>query len=238
MEQELEEGDIVMCTVDRIAGTVVFVKIHINNKEIEGSIITSEIAPGRIRNIRDYVIPKKEIVCKVLRISKEGINLSLRRVTPKEKKEAIEYYKKEKSYKDILKSIIGEKYKQVVQTILNEQSIYDFLEESKDNPKRLEKLIGADYTKKILEILKNQKAKKAVIKKIILLTTTKPNGVSLIKELLDIKEAEIKYLSGGKYSIKTQAKDIKTADNNLKNILKELEKKAKEQGAELIVKEK
>ena len=104
---ELEVGDVVLCTVDRIAGTVVFVKIDRNG---EGNITTSEIAPGRIRNLRDYVVPKKKIVCKILRISPNGnINLSLRRVTQKEKKEILEQYKQEKSYKSVLKSILGEK---------------------------------------------------------------------------------------------------------------------------------
>ena len=79
----LEVGDKVLCTVDRIVGTAVFVRI--DNSNIEGEIIMSEVAPGRIRNIRDYVVPKKKIVCKVLRISSSGnIDLSLRRVTQKE----------------------------------------------------------------------------------------------------------------------------------------------------------
>jgi translation initiation factor 2 alpha subunit (eIF-2alpha) len=80
----LETGDVVLCTVDRIVGTTVFVHIEGNG---EGSIILSEIAPGRIRNIRDYVVPKKKIICKVLRISGDRIELSLRRVTLKEQKD-------------------------------------------------------------------------------------------------------------------------------------------------------
>src|SRR4030065_438102 len=97
--EKLEVGDIVLCTVDRIVGTVVFVKIPSENREIEGSILMSEIAPGRIRNIRDYVVPKKKIACKVLRISPQGnTELSLRRVSQKEKKEVIEQEKQEKSY--------------------------------------------------------------------------------------------------------------------------------------------
>ena len=79
---DLDVGEIVMCTVDRIVGTIVFVKIDGNG---EGSIILSEIAPGRIRNLRDYVVPKKRIVCKILRISGDRIDLSLRRVTQKER---------------------------------------------------------------------------------------------------------------------------------------------------------
>ena len=71
---ELEVGDIVLCTVDRIVGTLVFVTMQ--NKS-EGSIVISEIAPGRIRNLREYVVPKKRIVCKVLRILENRIDLSL-----------------------------------------------------------------------------------------------------------------------------------------------------------------
>ena len=94
MENQLEVGDVVLCTVDRIVGTIVFVKI---DGKREGSIILSEIAPGRIRNLRDYVVPKKKIICKILRITGDRIHLSLRRVTPKEQKEIREQYKSEKS---------------------------------------------------------------------------------------------------------------------------------------------
>ena len=66
---ELEIGDLVLCTVERIERTIIFVKIAFGNKEVDGSIVISEIAPGRIRNIRQYVVPKKKIVCKILRIS-------------------------------------------------------------------------------------------------------------------------------------------------------------------------
>ena len=90
MIEKLEDGEIVLCTVDRIDGAMVFVKI--DNAD-GGSITFSEIAPGRIRNIRDNVIPKKRIVCKVLRVSRGNYELSLRRVTPKEKKELMEQQK-------------------------------------------------------------------------------------------------------------------------------------------------
>src|SRR3989339_643176 len=111
---ELETGDNIMCTVDRIVGTIVFVKIDGTNKE--GSITFSEISPGRIRNIRDFVTPKKKIIC---------------------------------------------------------------------------------------EILKSHKQKEVAIKKEIKLTTTNPKGLTIIKKLLDREDAEIKYISAGRYTIKT-----------------------------------
>ncbi|MAG79190.1 hypothetical protein CMI40_02335 [Candidatus Pacearchaeota archaeon] len=233
---DLDVGEIVLCTVDRIVGTVVFVRIEGHG---EGSIILSEIAPGRIRNLREYVIPKKKIVCKVLRISGDRIDLSLRRVTKKEKKELIEQFKQEKSYISVLKSILGKEVDKVIEEITKEDKIYDFLEEAKENPKKLEKIVGKTNTKKILDILKKQKQKKAIVKKQIHLTTTKSNGLELIKDVLGIiKEAEIKYISAGQYSIKTESNDLKSADNILKEILSKIEKETKQKGIEFSIDEK
>ena len=146
---ELEIGNIVLCTVDRIVGTIVFVKIDDEKKE--GSIILSEIAPGRIRNLRDYVIPKKRIVCKVLRISPERVDLSLRRVTPKEKKQIIEESSQEKGYESILKSILGDNSKQIIDKIKEKENLYNFFEQIKQNSEPLEKLVGENDSKRILQ---------------------------------------------------------------------------------------
>ena len=232
----MEVGDIVICTVDRIIGTTVFVKI--DGISVEGSIVTSEIAPGRIRNLRDYVVPKKRIVCKVLRISESGnIDLSLRRVTQKEKKEAIEKSATEKSYKSILKSILGENAEKVLQEILKEDDLPSFLEDAKTNPEKLEKLIGKEDAKKILDVLKVEKKKKTIIKKEIHLTTTKPNGITLIKKVLEIfKGVNAKYIAAGKYSLELESSDVKTADKQLKELIDNAEKESKKSGIEFSVK--
>ena len=234
---ELEEGDVVLCTVEKIVGTVVFVKIE---DDQEGSIIISEIAPGRIRNLRDYVVPKKKIVCKVLRISQNGnIDLSLRRVTQKEKKEVLEKDKQEKSYKSVLKSILKEKTDEIIEKILKEDKIFSFLEEAKENSKKLEKIVGKKDAEKILDILKSQKIKKAIIKKEFFLTSTEPNGLEIIKDILGhAKDLEIKYLSAGNYSIKKESENAKTADHEIKEFLSEIEKKSKQKGFSFSIKEK
>lgn len=231
MITNIEEGDVVLCTVDRIIGTNVFVKIEDNG---EGCIVFSEVAPGRIRNIRDYTIPKKKIVCKVLRISGDRIDLSLRRVTQKEQKEVKERYKQEKSYENILKSVLGEEQgKKIIKEISKKNKIYDFLQNAKENPKELEKLVGKENVKKIIDILKTQKQKKTILKKEIFLTTIEPNGIELIKNLLGmIKGTKVKYVSSGKYSLKKEAEDIKKADHELTNTLIKLEKEAKKKRVE------
>ncbi len=150
MTIELEEGDVVLCTVDRIVGTIVFVKIDGGG---EGSIILSEIAPGRIRNLRDYVVPNKKIVCKVLSIKDQGVSLSFRRVKQHERKELLSKITKEKGYKAILKTVIGEKANEIIKKITKDYSLLDFFELIKSNPKPLEKFIGPTDSKKIIKML-------------------------------------------------------------------------------------
>ena len=235
--QTLEEGDIVLCTVDRIAGTVVFVKIE--GEEKEGSIILSEIAPGRIRNLREYVIPKKKIACKVLRISGGNIALSLRRVTQKEKKEVMEQYNQEKGYISILRSVLKEDADELIEKITKKERLYDFLQEARSNPKTIEAEVGKENAKKILEIINEQKTKWSVIKKIILLKTQDPNGINVVKNILSgHKNIEIKYIAAGRYSLKIETEDVKKGDQELRAVIEKIEKKAKESGAYFEVKEK
>lgn len=221
----LEAGDIVLCTVDRIVGTTVFVNIEGNG---EGSIVFSEIAPGRIRNIRDYVVPKKKIVCKVLRISGDRVDLSLRRVTLKEQKELKNKYKQEKSFISILKNVLKDKAENVIGGISGRGGIYGFLERIKNNPEELEELIGKPNSKKVFEIFKTQKQKKAVVKKEIILKSMDSDGIEKIKDILGkINDVEIRYISAGRYSLKKENEDIKEADQKLKEIIEMIEKKAK-----------
>ena len=227
----------VLCTVDRIAGTVVFVKIE--GEEREGSIILSEIAPGRIRNLREYVIPKKKIACKVLKTSGGTISLSLRRVTLKEKKEVMDENNQERSYMSILKSVLKEKSTEIIDKITKEGKLYDFFEETRKNPKKLEDLIGKEDAKKILNIVLEQKKKITIIKRTISLKTQEPNGIYLLKNVLENpEEIEVKYLSAGKYSLKIETDDGKKGDQKLKMFLDGVEKKAKETGVQFELKEK
>src|SRR3989338_5359313 len=72
-----EEDELVMCTVTQVQFHSVFVILDEYDKG--GMIHISEVSPGRIRNIRDFVREGKKVVCKVLRVNKEKghIDLSL-----------------------------------------------------------------------------------------------------------------------------------------------------------------
>lgn len=221
---ELEESQVVLCTVTKIVGTTVFVKIEDDG---EGTIITSEIAPGRIRNLRDYVVPNKKIVCKILSIDKSGnIHLTLRRVTAKERKEILEQYKKEKSLIATLKTIVKDAEK-VIEKIKQKFSLGEFFEKVKEAPELLEKLISKEEAEKLLKILKEKKEKEVSVKKEFQLKTEARDGIIKIKKILP---EEASYLGSGKYSIAIKNKNYKDANSRLNSLLEEIEKKAKQEG--------
>src|SRR3989344_566394 len=98
-----EVGELILCTVKKILPHSVFVSIdEYENKE--GMIHISEIAPGRIRNLRDFVKEDKRIVCKVLDINRvtNNIDLSLRRVPSTEMVQKLTNYKQEEKAEKLL----------------------------------------------------------------------------------------------------------------------------------------
>ena len=179
----LKEDDLVLCKVKKVEGTTVFVDIE---NEAPGSIVMSEIAAGRIRNIRDYVSPNKKIVCKVLKIYSDHVELSFRRVTAKEREFVIENDKKEKTLLNMLKTITKSPEK-ILSEIKVEYSALDFLLEAKENPKIVENFLSREESAKLCEIIKEKQDKKKIVKAHISLTTLSPKGLLEIKEILNIK---------------------------------------------------
>ncbi len=222
MQKKLEEGQIVLCTVKNIAGTTVFVKIDNNG---EGTIVTSEIAPGRIRNLRDYVVPNKKIVCKILKIGKDHIALSLRRVTAKEKHELLENYKKEKSLAATLKTILKNS-EEIIEKIKQESSLAEFFEKAKQTPKLLEKLISKEESERILKILSEKKEKEISVKKRFSLTCQSEDGILKLKKVLP---EEATYIAAGKFLLSIKGKNYKEANSKINQILEDIEKKAKQE---------
>ncbi|MDO8508957.1 MAG: hypothetical protein Q7S27_04705 [Nanoarchaeota archaeon] len=223
----LVEGQLILCTVKKIEKTNIFLDIE---DEGEGSMVLSEVAAGRIRNLREYVIPNKKIVCKVLNVSQGHVELSLRRVTAKEKYEVLERHKKERSLISMLKNIVTNP-EELVKKIKKEYDFVTFLEDAKDNPNILEKFFSKSQIEKILNILKEKIEKEKEVRKIFKLSSVSPNAITEMKEILDVPDSEINYLGSSRFSISAKAKDFKEANKNLLNILHNIEKKAKEKKA-------
>lgn len=232
---EFKEGDLVLCTVISVGKTNVFVKIEENG---EGSIITSEIAPGRIRNLRDYVSVGRKIVCKVLRIDSGNINLSLRRVSLKERNDVLEKHERERNAMSILKTVLQEKAIETAEKIKQTGLLQDFLNNCKTNPEKLENYMNKPEAARICQILMEKKDKQVEVRHEFMLSSKSPEGIKLVKSILEKcrGKCEINYLAAGKYTIRIKAKNYKEANSEVNKNLQEMEVLAKQKKVEFNVK--
>jgi len=227
-----EDGELVFCTVTNVQYNSVFVQIE--NYDKSGLIHISEISPGRIRNIRDFVKEGKMIVCKVIKIdeSKGHIDLSLRRVTEIQKKQKTEERKQEQKAEKIIESLatqLGKEnalvYKEVASKLLPKYELLQFAFEDivENNASLKDSGIPKEYIKPLEEIIRDKiKPKQVTISGIITLQIYSEDGVETIKEALISAEKEniqIKYLGAGKYALTIDAKTYKEAEKDLKTAL-------------------
>jgi len=227
----MEEGDLVLCTVENVTNTVTQVRLP-NGQE--GTLISSEIAPGRIKFMRQYVVPNKRIVCKILELNNGHIHLSLRRVNAKEKKEVLEKWKTEQATKVAFKQILGENEEQIKETILKDfPNLAEFIEAIKKDEKVLEKYIPKENREAIRKAIEGKK-RNHELKQDIKVTCLQSDGLKKIKDLLNVKgdNVTITYISAGNYTLKLVVEDFKQGKKQMTEILEEMEKKAKQSNCE------
>lgn len=235
-----EENDLVQCTVTNVQYHSVFCTIDDYKKT--GLIHISEVSPGRIRNIRDFVVEGKKVICKILKIDRDKghIDLSLRRVTESERRKKNETIKQEMKAEKIIENLsaelgknVKEVYPAISKPILEE---YEYLHEAfEDYVDEEINLDNYNIPKDILEPLEKSikekiKPKKVVIQGKITISTYVENGIEVIKEAL-IKAGEvnkeqinINYLGNATYKIVVESEEYKEAEKTLNQALEIIEK--------------
>lgn len=227
-----EDGELVICTVGKVHFHTVFIKL--DEYDRQGVIHISEISPGRIRNIRDYVKEGKKVICKVLRINKERghIDLSLRRVTEMQRRAKNNEIKQEQLaekiveqaakklkknlhvFYDEITSKVFEKYPTLFECFndvaLGNADLKDF----KINPKEI---------KELEDLIKQRiKPKEVQIKGHFEVKFYQPDGVGLVKktfELVKVENVDTNYLGGGKYSLVITTTDYKVGEKILEKCI-------------------
>jgi translation initiation factor 2 alpha subunit (eIF-2alpha) len=233
----LEEGDLILGTVTRIEGTTVFIKI---DEKKAGTINFSEVAPGRIRNIREYVMPNKKVVCKVLRVSSSNIDLSLRRVNSRERDEIMNQFKLEQTAKSVLKSLLKENAKEVENKIIDDFStLSEFFTRAREDDSIINKYIPEEFHEQIKKVCQKRK-KEVEVRKIIKLKSLKEDGIIKIKKLFEEidPKIEITYISAGKFQAKIKEEDYKKANQIMNDFTKDIEQKAKKNFEEFSIEDK
>jgi translation initiation factor 2 subunit 1 len=235
-----EEGDLVMCNVSKIHFHSIFVDIFEYGRQ-QGMIHISEVSPGRIRTIRDFVKEGRTVVCKVLRINKERghVDLSLRRVTEAQRRNKVNELKQEQVAEKIIEHIAKEKkldvkkfFKEVYEKLtVQYNSIFDaFYDVVETDAKLVDQ--GLDKaTAEAMEVIIRQRIKETSveIKGKFLIQSYLPDGVDKIKTAFSAAskvkgDYRISYKGAGVFDVAITDKEYKLAEKVLSDIRAKVEK--------------
>ena len=247
-----EVGDLVVATVKRVEDYGAYVKLD-EFAGIEGLVHISEMATTWVRNIRDHAREGQKLVLKVLRVNSQRnqIDLSLRRVTGREKSEKMLEWKKERKAEAILKSAAekmnkSEEDAEAVKNKILEKfgGLYDPLEEAMDEgPEALVKAgLTEDWALAIAEVSKTKiRLERSKVRGTVAVTCHKPGGLEIIRQtLVGAKKvrrprgSEIKIYTIGapKYRIEVEAGSFEAAEKTLNLVTEEILDSIKKTGGE------
>jgi len=232
-----EPGDLVLASVQKITDYGAYVLL--DEYQREGLLHISEVSSGWVRNIRDFVRQGQKVVLKVLRVDTEKghVDLSLRRVSRRERREKILSWKKERKAESLMRSA-SEKLKQPVEEVYNKigsqveekfGGIYEGLEKAaREGPDALIEVgVPKEVATIITEVAKEKiKLPMVKIKGTLELQCMKPNGATHIQEaLLSAQKIEkpkgtkvrVYVVSPPKYCVEVLAEDYKEAEKILQS---------------------
>jgi translation initiation factor 2 subunit 1 len=232
-----ETGDLVMATVETVTDFGAYVKLDEYNKK--GLLHVSEISSSWIRNIRDFVREGQKLVLKVLRVNPEKghVDLSLRRVTKREKIEKTMAWKKERKAEALIRGVaektglpVQEIYDKAGTIMENEYGLYEGFEKAvKEGAESLTKIgIPEEIAKAIFDVSQERiRVQMVRVKGTAELRCMKPNGVKIIKEAFsNAKKSEklgstklrFYVIAAPKYSIEVLAEDYKRAEETFQRV--------------------
>ncbi len=232
-----EVGDLVMGTVETVTDYGAYVKLDEYDKR--GLLHISEISSSWIRNIRDFVREGQKVVLKVLRVNVEKghIDLSLRRVTKREKIEKIMSWKRERKAEALLRNVaektglsLEEVHEKAGALIEKEYGLYEGFEKAvKEGMEVLTKIgVPDELAAALAEVAKERiRVPMVKVKGIVELRCMKPNGVKIIKKaFLKAKKAEksrdaklrFYVVATPKYRIEVLAENYKHAEAVLQRV--------------------
>jgi len=228
-----EVGDLVIATIETVTDYGAYAKL--DEYEKRGLLHVSEISSSWIRNIRDFVREGQKVVLKVLRVDHEKghIDLSLRRVTKRERIDKVLLWKKERKAEALLHRVaekVGltsdEVYQKTGQAIEAKYDLYEVFERAAIEGIEVLAELGIEQilAKAFAEVAQERIHLKMVkVRGVLEIKVTKPNGVKIIKEAFTkaktekIKDANVKFyvIAAPKYSIEVQAENYKRAEDVL-----------------------
>ncbi len=232
-----ETGDLVIATIAEVMDYGAYANLDEYNRR--GFLHISEISSARIRNVRDFVREKQKMVLKVLRVDVEKghIDLSLRRVTKRERIEKIKSWKKDRKGEVLLRAVaervglpIEEVYQKAGAIVAEKYGLYEGFEKViKDGTEALTKLeIPEDIANAFAQVAEERiRIKMVKVRGVLEIRCMKPNGLKCVQEaFIDAKKAqkakdakiEFYVIAAPRYSVEVSADNWKRAEELLDKV--------------------
>jgi translation initiation factor 2 subunit 1 len=223
-----QESELVVCTVENVKDFVAFVSLDEYGGR-QGLIPISEIATGWIKYIRDHIREGQKIVCKVLNVDRNRghIDLSLKDVNEHQRREKIREWKNEskaKKWIGFVAKAAGEPAVAIENAILDIYgALYPVFEDIVTEGVVQKLGLSKNAGDALMQVAhENVKVPKVDVTGHLILTSTEPDGISVIKKALRSAEPkiagvdiELLYLGAPTYRIKVTAPDYKKAEKAL-----------------------
>lgn len=236
-----EIGDLVVATVRRVEDYGAYVRLD-EYQGIEGLVHISEVSTTWVRNIRDHVREGQKLVLKVLRVNpqRSQIDLSLRRVTGREKAEKMLEWKKERKAESIIRSAADKLQKspaelEQVRGVLLDKfgGFYEPLEEALEaGAEYLSKAgVPEDWAQTLAEVSKSKiRLERSRVRTTIAVSCNRPGGLDFLKQsLMSAKkvrkprgaEVRVYTLGAPKYRVEVEAGSFEAAEKTLNLVVEE-----------------
>jgi len=230
-------GDLVMATVEKVTDYGAYVNLDEYSKK--GLLHISEISSSWIRNIRDFVREGQKVVLKVLRVDEEKnhIDLSLRRVTRRERIEKVMAWKKERKAEALLKNVAEktglspeEIYEKVAFPMEGEYGLYEGFEKSvREGVEVLTKVGIPDEIATVVNQVAVERIRVPMVevKGTVDLRIMKPDGVRIIREAFGnarksekSKDVKLRFyvIAAPRYSVEVMADNYKHGEEVLQRV--------------------
>jgi len=245
-------GELVVGTVNKIFEYGAYLKLDEYN-DIEAYLPWSEVSSKWVKDISEVLKEGQKVVVKVIRVDrrKGHIDVSLKRVSDVEQRSKMVEFKREQRAEKMLE-VIAQKLGRSLEDAYREVGwkledaygeIFKGFEEVAVRGEDALRGLGIpdEWIPAVVEeVRKHIKPKRVSVRGVATVTSTAPDGVDRVKEVLtkplnealNVDEASVKIYTLGapRYAIEVIAQDYKTAEKVLNNLIDSMAKTAKKLG--------
>ncbi len=230
-----DEGEVVLIKINKIMPFGAYCTLTEYN--IDAYLPINEVAAGWIKNIHEFIKEGQSDVAKVIFVDKEkrAVDISLKKVTTKEKKDKLNEYGQERRAMLLFKQALNalgkvNEEKAIVERLSSKFSTYsDVLDAAYAGEPSLKSILGAELFNSLHEIaVKNMKPKVyGVSYKAEIMAKNKVGNINKIKEaLLEIEKQGVKVIYEGAphYIFKAEDETYPKAEAKIKKAQSLLDK--------------